>query len=160
MRRTAQLQIRVTPREKMRLKAAAAAAGEELSSWVLRRLLPPAGERFLLLWQVAANAAAPGAALAAIHDLLAPATAEQLGSLPRPSLERNPWLAAYVAAMVETAAQAVGGPPPAWTAEALPLPTPWFATTLRSLRLHLLRASPPAFRARNLFIDTTIGGRV
>jgi hypothetical protein len=160
MRRTAQLQIRVTPLEKKRLKAAAAAAGEDLSSWVLRRLLPPAGEQFLRLWQTAVRSASTGPALAAIHDLLAVATAEQLAALPRPSLESDPWLAAYVAAMVETAAQGVGARPPDWTADALPLPRPWFASTLRSLRVHLLRASPPAFRSRHLFIDTTIGGRV
>jgi hypothetical protein len=28
------------------------------------------------------------------------------------------------------------------------------------LRAHLLTSSPPPFRRRNIFIDTTLGGRV
>jgi hypothetical protein len=41
-----------------------------------------------------------------------------------------------------------------------PLERPWFASSLKSLRLHLLTASPPPFRRRNLFVDSTIGDRV
>jgi len=40
------------------------------------------------------------------------------------------------------------------------LAEPWFATTLQSLRLHLLRVAPAAFRRRNLFVDAGAGGRV
>jgi uncharacterized protein (DUF1778 family) len=40
------LQIRVTPREKALLKHAAAAAGQDLSTYVLARAIPPARARF------------------------------------------------------------------------------------------------------------------
>jgi hypothetical protein len=49
---------------------------------------------------------------------------------------------------------------PKWTRMVEPLPEPVFATELQSLRLHLLTHSPPPFRARNIFIDATLGGQV
>ena len=36
----------------------------------------------------------------------------------------------------------------------------WFASELKSLRLHLLTKSPAPFRRRNLFVDSTLGDRV
>ncbi len=66
----------------------------------------------------------------------------------------------YVAAMVEQAAHMKRVRPPAWTARVEPLETPWFATSLESLRLHLLRASPVPFKRRNLFVDSAVGARV
>jgi hypothetical protein len=36
---------------------------------------------------------------------------------------------------------------------------PFFATRLKSLRPHLLRTTPVAFRRRNIFADSTIGAR-
>jgi hypothetical protein len=68
--------------------------------------------------------------------------------------------AAYVAAMVEHAASRKRVPSPAWTADSAALQRPWFATQLRSLRLHLLTHSPLPFRRRNLFIDSSLGDRV
>jgi hypothetical protein len=41
-----------------------------------------------------------------------------------------------------------------------PLDEPHFATPLRGLRLHLLRASPVAFKRRNIFVDSSVGDRV
>ena len=66
----------------------------------------------------------------------------------------------YVAALVEQAASLKQVPLPPWTSAIDPLERPYFATTLRSLKLHLLRASPAAFKRRNLFIDAGIGARV
>lgn len=66
----------------------------------------------------------------------------------------------YVAAMVEHACAARIVPAPRWTREIAPLAYPVFATELTSLRLHLLTHSPPAFRRRNLFVDTVVGGQV
>ena len=41
-----QLQIRVTPRQKVALKRSAAAAGVDVSTYVLSRVLPPSHDRF------------------------------------------------------------------------------------------------------------------
>lgn len=99
---------------------------------------------------------------AELHDLLARLTTEEL----RQATSASPpdWLSAelsnYWAAMVEHACAARQIPPPPWTLDIAPLKNPMFGSSLESLRLHLLANSPPAFRRRNIFIDTTIGGRV
>ena len=45
-RKTAQLQIRVTPEEKRTIQRLAKQAGQDISSWVLSRVLPEEAERF------------------------------------------------------------------------------------------------------------------
>jgi hypothetical protein len=61
---------------------------------------------------------------------------------------------AYLAATAEELAWAHQFVVPAWTAaETRKLHRPWFASPLDSLRAVLLLESPPAFRARNLFIS-------
>jgi hypothetical protein len=66
----------------------------------------------------------------------------------------------YVAAMVERATHSGGLRAPAWTADVPPLAEPWFAVPFRSLRPHLLKESPVAFKRRNLFVDASVGDRV
>lgn len=66
----------------------------------------------------------------------------------------------YVAAMVEYACGRRGIDPPGWTRAIEVMPEPRFGSQLQSLRLHLLAHSPPPFRRRNIFIDTSIGGQV
>jgi len=61
---------------------------------------------------------------------------------------------AYLAATAEELARARHFSVPAWTAdETRKLHHPWFASPLAGLRAVLLLESPPAFRARNLFIS-------
>jgi hypothetical protein len=61
---------------------------------------------------------------------------------------------AYLAATAEELARQFGLPVPDWTANAnRALHKPWFASSLASLRAVLLVESPPAFRARNLFVS-------
>jgi hypothetical protein len=62
--------------------------------------------------------------------------------------------------MVEQASAVAGASPPDWTRRVKPLERPWFASPLKNLRLHLLAHSPPPFRRRNLFVDSSIGDRV
>jgi hypothetical protein len=69
-------------------------------------------------------------------------------------------VANYLAAMVEYACGKQGVEAPAWTSSIEPLAEPFFGSRLESLRLHLLAHSPPPFKRRNIFIDTSIGGRV
>jgi len=61
---------------------------------------------------------------------------------------------AYLAATAEELARRFSLPLPAWTdGEQRRLHRPWFATPLAALRAVLLLESPPAFRARNLFVS-------
>lgn len=99
---------------------------------------------------------------AALHDLLAdltPATFDEATAGVRlvglGTVERN-----RVASMVEHVAHRLGRVPPAWCGEVEPLARPEFSGGLLSLRPHLLRVSPVAFRRRNLFVDATVGDRV
>lgn len=159
--KTSQLQIRVAPAQKAELARRARAEGMDLSTWVLSRLLPQSRLRFVDL--VRALAREPSSfVLAEIHDFL-----ESLGRgdfatalevLPTSKLDAVS--ANQLAAMVETRAARLRVRPPEWASEILPLEQPWFATTLLSLRLHLLCNAPAAFRRRNLFVDSTLGDRV
>lgn len=61
---------------------------------------------------------------------------------------------AYLAATAEELARRFNFPSPEWAASAeRALHKPWFATPLAALRAVLLLESPPAFRARNLFVS-------
>jgi hypothetical protein len=42
----------------------------------------------------------------------------------------------------------------------VPLAEPYFATSLKSLREHLLVAAPIPFKRRNIFVDASVGARV
>ena len=156
------LQIRVTPREKALLKRAAAAAGQDLSTYVLARAIPPARVRFAELMALLDDDTDHRYVLAELNDLLsALAPAELHDAVLHAELGRlSPFLRNYVGAMVEQASHARGVPAPSWTRAIPPLDTPWFATPLKSLRLHLLRAAPVPFKRRNIFVDASIGSRV
>jgi hypothetical protein len=101
-------------------------------------------------------------AFAELNDFLAALAPGEFASAVRelPHDHADPYVANYIAAMVETAAHRNGLLPPAWTERIAPLGEPVFGTPFMSLRLHLLTAAPPAFRRRNIFIDASIGARV
>jgi hypothetical protein len=68
---------------------------------------------------------------------------------------------AYLAATAEELARRFALPQPVWTVgENRQLHRPWFATSLAALRAVLLLESPPAFRARNLFVSENALARV
>lgn len=101
-------------------------------------------------------------ALAELNDLLTGLTAATLREVVAEAdvsglsdVTKN-----YVTAMVEHACYRAGAEAPAWTRGVAPLEEPFFATPLKGLRLHLLKASPVAFKRRNIFIDATLGDRV
>ena len=160
--KTLQLQIRVSPDQKATLQRLAHAAGLDVSSYVLRRVVPAEREQFAQLIQRLASGADSRYGLAELNDFLhacppisfADAVADEpLGTLSR-------YLANYVAAMVELAAHQKGVAPPPWVRNVAPLDVPHFVTTLQSLRLHLLSAAPVPFKRRNIFVDSSIGDRV
>jgi uncharacterized protein (DUF1778 family) len=157
-----QLQIRVTPRQKAALKRSAAAAGLDVSTWVLARVLPHESDRFrdlLRLLEVDANRRF---VLAELNDFLhACAPVEFSAAVGEASLDNlSPMLQNYVAAMVELSASQKMLAPPSWVRDVLPLGEPYFATSLKSVRPYLLRVSPVPFKRRNIFIDASIGARV
>ena len=160
--KTAQIQLRVTPAEKADLMRRARAAGLDLSAWMLHRLLPNRRGAFFALVRSLGATSRPSYVLAEIHDLLADLRKAEFSSVTEALSVAglDDIRANQLAAMVETTAARLRVDPPEWVEQVGPLATPWFASELVSLRLHLLCNSPPAFRRRNLFVDSTIGDRV
>lgn len=160
--KTAQLQIRVTPSEKTRIERAARKAGQGMSAYVLGKLLPGRAAEWQGLLQDTLRADETRLPLAALsHWLanLAPGEFEDALAAPLP-VGLSEQVANTVAAMVEHVCAASGRRPPAWTQKVAPLAQPVFGSGLKSLRLHLLTNSPAAFRRRNIFVDTVVGGQV
>jgi hypothetical protein len=157
------LQIRLTPSQKATLKRRASAAGTDMSSYVLARALPERGRRFAELLDLLRDASEAGHSyvLAELNDFLTGlAPIELPNAVAQASMvDLSPFLANYVAAMVEQACYQKGVASPAWTREVEPLPGPWFAAPFPSLRPHLLQTSPVPFKRRNLFVDASVGSR-
>jgi uncharacterized protein (DUF1778 family) len=160
--KTAQLQIRLTPAQKTLLKRRARAAGQDVSHYVLSRVVPDSAVRFESAVAALADPASQRFALAHLSDLLAELPAGELAQATEPGLPPglSPLMQNMVTAMTEHAAvqRQISAPP--WAEDIPPLESPWFATDLGKLRAHLLRVSPTAFRRRNLFVDATVGDRV
>jgi hypothetical protein len=160
--KSSQLQIRVSAQEKTAIRRAARRAGMEMSTYVLSRVLSVPTAQFRDCVEACAGPASPRFALAELNSLLSALTAAELREAvaQAPTVALTPFLANYVAAMVEYACEKRAVAVPAWTRTIAPLPEPVFGTTLQSLRLHLLTHSPPPFRSRNVFIDASLGDRV
>ena len=142
--KSAQLQIRLTRSQKRRLRRLATASGQDVSSYVLGRVLPDEAAEFAAILGQFGGGGDESLVLAGLHDFLqglAPVDfAIATATADRSRL--SAFQANHVAAMVELAASARGVAPPAWAAEVAPLDTPYFATPLARLRLHLLGTSP------------------
>lgn len=160
--KTAQMQIRVSVSEKNAIQRAAARAGMDMSAYVLARVLSIPAAQFRDYVRDCADSASPRFALAELNSLLADLSAGELGdavgSPPPPGL--SAFLANYIAAMVEYACARRAVAIPQWTRSIAPLAEPVFGSELLSLRLHLLTRSPPPFRVRNIFIDSSLGDRI
>jgi uncharacterized protein (DUF1778 family) len=160
--KSSQLQLRVSEHEKSLIQRAARRAGMDMSSYVLSRVLPANERQVRELVSQLKHDSTSSFVLAELNDLLSQLSTDELRQAvavaPPTSLSAE--LSNYWAAMVEHACALRNIPPPRWTTSIPPLERPMFGSSLESLRLHLLAHSPPAFRRRNIFIDTTIGGRV
>jgi len=162
-RKDSQLQIRVSAKEKAAIRRAATLAGVDVSSWVLSKISPPTmAQQFQALVRRLARESDPSYCLAEINSLLSSSRKSELDESLRECEWRHlsPFLANYLAAMVETTAYRAGFPAPGWTSDVKVIEIPHFASSLLSLRPYLLSNSPPAFRRRNIFIDATIGSQV
>ncbi len=161
-RKTAQLQIRVTPHQKRLLKRLAADASMDMSSWILDRILPRTHERFQELVAALVQPDHRRFALAALADFLR--------ELPRVEFERavahaprarlDPEALNHLAGAIELAAERRGVTAPEWTGQVAVPATPMFGSALASVRLHLLTRAPVALRRRNLFLDASFDQRV
>ncbi len=160
--KTQQLQIRVTPREKATIKRLAAADGQDLSSYVLSRVVATEPDRFSAIVRALRSEQDRAFAFAELSDFLAKQTpASFAGAVATVDLGGlSASTANYAAAMVEHAASRLGVSPPAWCATVEPSEEPFFATTLKGLRPYLLQSSPVAFKRRNIFVDSSVGARV
>jgi uncharacterized protein (DUF1778 family) len=159
--KSGQIQIRVSPAQKAAIRRAARLAGLDMSAYVLARLLSAPARRFQDLTAACTDSRDARFALAELNSWLASLGAgelQQAVSSPPPQL--TPYLANYVAAMVEYACVRNGVTPPSWVRATAPLAEPVFGSTLASLRLYLLTHSPAPFRRRNIFIDASVGSRV
>jgi uncharacterized protein (DUF1778 family) len=157
-----QLQIRVSSDQKRAIKRQAELAGMTMSEWVLSRALPSTRTVFQDVVADLATSDEPSFAFAELLDLLGPLSADEfeLAVAEPPRVSLDPYWANYLAATVEQGASQKRVRVPAWTREIPPLEEPVFGSSLQSLRLHLLLNSPPAFVARNIFIDANLGDRV
>ena len=160
--KTAQLQIRVTAAEKAAIQRLARRAGMDMSAYVLSRVLESPVARFAAHVEACRKAVSLGHGLAELNSFLSALSAPELADAvaTAPAVKLGAYAANYIAAMVEYACQKQGVALPAWTRAVEPLTLPVFASTLQSLRLHLLTHSPPPVRRRNLFIDASLGDRV
>ncbi|OGA65308.1 MAG: hypothetical protein A3G83_07425 [Betaproteobacteria bacterium RIFCSPLOWO2_12_FULL_68_20] len=160
--RSEQLQIRVTPAEKSAIARAARRAGLGMSAYVLSRVLPEQPEQWRERLRELEASGGARTALAGLSAWLAGLAASELpGAIAEPPpAGLSDFHANYVAAMVEQACAARGVDAPQWTRGVAPLARPAFASDLASLRLHLLAHSPPPFRRRNLFVDSSVGAQV
>ncbi len=160
--KASQLQLRISKEEKAAIRRAARRAGMDMSAYVISRVLPAPAAMFQEAVAALNATGRPSFALAEINALLcglsAPELRQAVAAAPEAALA--PFLANYVAAMVEVACNLHTLPAPAWTRAIAALPEPAFGSALPSLRLYLLTHSPAPFRRRNIFIDSSIGGRV
>ncbi len=157
-----QLQIRVSSQEKRAIQRAAREAGIDMSAYVLRRVLSAGSADFEERVAACAQAGPSRYALAELNSFLVGLTPQRFRDAVThaPKAAFTPFIANYVAAMVEHGCMRLKIPCPAWTREVVALPEPAFGTTLESLRLYLLTHTPAAFRCRNIYIDATLGAQV
>jgi hypothetical protein len=133
-----------------------------MSEWILDKLFPSSQARFRSLVEALAGSDQPSYVFAELLEVLDSMSAEEyeVAVSEAPEVDLDPYWWNYLAATLEQAAAAKHAKAPSWTRDVAPLDKPVFGSSLESLRLHLLLNSPPAFAARNIFIDANVGDRV
>lgn len=134
----------------------------DMSTYVLGRALPTPALQLQACVEGCAGPAPPSFGLAELNTYLSGWTAAELRDAiaVAPAAQLTPFLSNYIAAMIEQACERRSVRVPAWVRAIAPLPEPAFGSALKSLRLYLLTHSPPPFRRRNIFIDSSVGDRV
>lgn len=154
--KTAQLQIRVSPAQKAMLERLAAAEGLTVSEFVLRKAQPQGASPQDTRRDAVQNGL--GLSNSTSHLALALGALNADGSreatVHADSGFLSPLHANCLAAEVERQAARRGVPAPKWTEAVRPMARPWFAWRLRSLRPHLMRIAPPAYKRRGVYLTT------
>jgi len=137
-------------------------AGMEMSSWVKKQLFSKDKRTYLDILKHVIPGENNKEGFALFHDFLNNITPTLLADVvvDLPERLRDTLSGNYMAAMVEVACHIKGVIPPLWVQKYKGLMTPYFSSTLPSLRMYLMQSSPPPFRRRNIFIDASIGDRV
>lgn len=157
------LQIRISPDDKARLKAAAERAGQDLSTYVLAKSLPPKLPEFdgLIAWMLASpDSHVPMAECVDYLQTLPAARGAELAAKPARFDELSPLQQNLVCAWVEHRAALWGVHPPAWVMDVPALDRPHYAGGLMNLRPYHLVVSPVVCRRRNIFQERALGGRL
>ena len=160
--KSSQLQIRVTEAQKCAVRARAKAAGMSISEWILEKALPSFGEAFqqkCTSIRTSTELSFAAADLADYLESLAPSALITAVSHP-PEGMTAPLPSSYIASLVEYVCGRKRVLPPRWTLDVPALSKPFFASQLKSVRLHLLTSSPAPFRRRNIFVDSSSEARV
>lgn len=156
------LQIRLTALEKEVIGQQAHSVGLDVSTWVKQQLFPRHKKIYIELINSMTTLHESKQSLAALNDLLHDLSkdefVETLTELPKRFIATV--LGNYIASMIDFAANQKNIFPPSWTEHYKGTEEPFFSTDLKSLRLHLLRMSPAAFKKRNIFIDSSVGMRL
>lgn len=163
--KSSHLQIRLTVAQKEAIRKASAAAGLEMTEWILKKIFPGPKVKFLLLLnalKLVENKPDRRFVLNDLNAFLSGLDAHLLTEvvMDDPGLSFGALMENYVAAMVEEACVRQGCHPPQWSSECRGVKEPYFATAMSSLRLYLLCNAPVAFRKRNIFVDSTVGDLV
>jgi uncharacterized protein (DUF1778 family) len=163
--KTTQVQIRLSFEQKESIRLAAERAGLDMSQWILSKIFSQPKARLLdILTQLKSvqhnkersyvlndfNAFLSSLDAQSLHDACGEDHKIKLDDL----------MANYVAAMIERAYFVKNLPSPKWLAEFDGVAEPFFASSIQAVRMHLLISSPPSFRRRNLFVDSSIGDLV
>ncbi len=161
-RKEEQVQIRISKQDKDRLRVFAKNKNMELSSFILESVIPSLFKKFQELLSDLKRSKYPKIKLAEINDFLCALNSRDLKAAVanRFEVQLDDYYTNYVAAMIEVACDQKDIAIPVWTQEIAGLDNPVFGSSLKSIRLHLLANALIPFKARNIFIDSSIGDRV
>jgi len=156
--KTSQLQIRVSPSQKAALKRLARHRGCSVSELVLSAVLPSVNQEFQRLAQALEEPATRREALSALRAFLGGlGSSEELAAAVAGLDLRDlgPVARNLAAAAVEERFGGFTEDLPSWLRSVPALDRPYFGWRLRSLRPHLMRLTPVAYKRRNLYVDAT-----
>lgn len=157
------LQIRLSKHEKELIVKAAGANGVNISKWIMQRIMIDKRSQFQsICLKMSKDITNKSFYLSDLNDYLTNLSANEfliaLDTRPNVKLSISDWN--IIVAMIDYAAYKKRAKSPDWLNDVEPLQHPLFATELTTVRQYLLITSPIAFRRRNIFVDTSIGGMV